>query len=324
MRRGCASEEKARSGHPVLRGKGDSELGEVSASRRFSVTIVGPAREPATTVWWSVSIEAPLPAAIGAAPLPFDVRGGRLQTAPALHYNLCMRTSLVAAATVTLASSLAIAGLRPTPRGTGVGASPITLTLPGKGDTEGATYLKSVTPEFRAQLEKDGQALLKEKDTSSPDKALAGYIKAVVIMKQPKARVFELIRDTTKQATYLPRLVGATAIEKPANGELTEFHIKFWFTSFTTRVQHWFYPEFSRVEWKLDPSFKNDIEAQEGFWQLYQLTADTTVGEYGTRVETGVHVPQNVQDFFARRDIPEAMAAFKKFIDSNGTYKRDD
>ena len=73
----------------------------------------------------------------------------------------------------------------------------------------------------------------------------------------------------------------------------------------------------------LDSKKKSDIALQEGYWQLYKLDDNTTIGEYGTRVDTGVAVPSFVQNFLARKDIPKALTAFRKYIDSDGKYLGD-
>ena len=76
------------------------------------------------------------------------------------------------------------------------------------------------------------------------------------------------------------------------------------------------------MEWALDTSQKNDIKGQEGYWQLFELNANTTIAEYGTRVDTGIAVPRWVQNLFARADIPKALTAFRQYMDSNGTYRK--
>lgn len=212
---------------------------------------------------------------------------------------------------------------RPAPKGIGDMASPVTTTRTVNGLTEGAAYLATLKPEMRSVLEKDGQVLFGEqkKDASG---SYGGYIRAVAYFKQPKARAFALIVEPSLQPLYLPRLVSATAVEQPANGELDEFTLKVLIAKFVFRTRHWFYPEHSRVEWALEKTWKNDIDDQEGYWQLYAVTPELTVGEYGTRIDTGIAVPGWIQDMLARKDIPKALTAFRKYLDTNGKYRRDD
>jgi hypothetical protein len=192
-----------------------------------------------------------------------------------------------------------------------------------EGKTEGQIFLESLDPEIQKAVLKKGQTLLGE-PKQTDNGSYAGYIKAVAIFKQPKQRVWELMVVPTKQPLYLPRLTGASTVDKPANGELVEFKLGVLFSTYKFYTRHWFYPEQSRVEWALDPDKESDIALQEGYWQLYALDENTTIGEYGTRVDTGVAVPQFLQDFFAKKDIPTALTAFRAYMDSDGKFRRDD
>jgi hypothetical protein len=53
-----------------------------------------------------------------------------------------------------------------------------------------------------------------------------------------------------------------------------------------------------------------------------EMGPDTTIGEYGTRVDTGVAVPGWLQKILARNDIPGAMTGFRKYMDSGGTWRK--
>ncbi len=218
-------------------------------------------------------------------------------------------------------NALAMDRIRPPARGSSPLASPAVATAAAGAQTPGATYLASLSPDVQKKVQAEGQALMGEEKQDKD--SYGGYIRAVAIFKQSKKRVFELMTDTAAQALYLPHLQSATVQARPANGELTEFVIKFLWQSVKIHVQHWFYPETSRSEWALDPTVPNDIKGQEGYWQLFELGPGLTIGEYGTRVETGISVPKFIQDMFARADIPKALTAFRKYMDSNGTYRRD-
>jgi hypothetical protein len=188
------------------------------------------------------------------------------------------------------------------------------------GQTEGRAYLASLSPSLRQQLEKDGQVLMGE--NKSTDTSYGGYIKAIALFKQPKARAWALIVAPSRQPLYLPRLTSARVLETPANGELDEFRLKVFIASFVLHTRHWFYPEQSRVEWSLDKAYKSDINRQEGYWQLFAVNDGLTVAEYGTLVDTGIAAPRSIQDYLARRDIPTALQAFRAYIDSDGRYRR--
>jgi hypothetical protein len=237
-----------------------------------------------------------------------------------------MRRGRLALPVVLLVPAVALAAAealsRPAAKSTHALASAVDTLRDVGGFTEGASFLAGLDPALRETLERSGQVVDGRTDASSG--AYGGYIKAYALFRQPKKRTYELLVEPSRQLQYLPMLSLSNQVERVENGELTQFQIKVLFTTTNFRVRHWYYPETSRLEWLLDPAFKNDIRAQEGFWQLFALDPQTTVGEYGTRVDTGLAVPASVQDFFARRDIPKALAGTRHFVDSNGTWKRDD
>lgn len=217
---------------------------------------------------------------------------------------------------------LVAAAGRPPARVVVPAASPVDTMRVADGRTEGAAFLAGLDPKLRTTLEKERLVVLGEPGAAGG--SFAGYVRAYVLFRQPKRRTFELLAEPSRQLQFLPRLTLAKAVERPQHGEVTRFRLEVMFTTTDFQVRHWFYPEASRLEWLLDPAFDNDIRAQEGFWQLYQVDAATTVAEYGSRVETGLPVPASLQDYFARRDIPLALAATRRFVDSGGTWRRDD
>lgn len=210
-----------------------------------------------------------------------------------------------------------------TPRPPQHGHSPLATdvtTASTNGAFPGKAYYDALPADQRRQLDKQGQVLLG--DDKSTDSSMSGYIRAVAIFKQPKQRVFEMMAQPEMQALYLPHVESSTPASKVQNGELTDFDLKFLLSHVRIHVWHWFYPEQSRIEWWLDKSQKNDIKSQEGYWQLFALTPTTTIGEYGTRIETGIAVPKWLADVFARNDIPGALIAFRRYMDSNGTWRK--
>ena len=76
------------------------------------------------------------------------------------------------------------------------------------------------------------------------------------------------------------------------------------------------------MNWTLAPGYKNDMKRLEGFWQYYYVDDQHTLARYGTLTETGFGVPVKVQEFLARRDIPESLGRVKKWVDSGGTFRK--
>lgn len=184
---------------------------------------------------------------------------------------------------------------------------------------EAAHVLAKMKPEERAKLEKTG-TVVSSKLSSGGD--IKGVINAYVIANQPKMRVWELLHEPSKQYTYLPRLEKAKTISKGENQELGWFQVKVSFVTIENQVDHRWWPEISRMAWGLHPEYDNDLRQQDGYYNLYAIDENTTLMELGTALETSALVPGFVQEYLTKTDLPEVMVAVKKYMDSNGTYRK--
>jgi len=222
---------------------------------------------------------------------------------------------------------------RPAPLMVAAFASPRKKVAPEGSEqpTEGQRFLQTLTVEEREILQKDRIFLLQQEDPDSPSRRgtgsapVKGFIRAVAIFDQPKERVIELMFEPGNQDLFLSDLDRAEPVARKTDvGELTRFSIDFWFWDIDFWIQHWFYPEWSRVEWFLDTDhFDSDIDGNTGYWQVYALSDTQSVGEYGITVDTGIPFPRRWMERIQRRRIPGAMKQFLRYINSNGTYRKD-
>jgi len=199
------------------------------------------------------------------------------------------------------------------------------------GPSEGDLYLQTLAPEVRETLLRDRVYLIAGEDPDSPSAegsgpaaAIKGYIRALALFNRPKERTLELMLEPGKLAWFLDDLYDSEAVARdPDLGELTRFTIKFLWIDVSFWVQHWFYPEISRYEWYIDTeNFRNGIRDNRGYWQLYALDDERTIGEYGIVVDTGIPIPRSWVERIQRRRIPGAMAQFHRYIDSDGAYRK--
>lgn len=249
--------------------------------------------------------------------------------------QVVMRGWLTACLSAALLVGPAMADIRPKPLAVGKNASPVSAGAEPRfgGKTEGQVYLESLPAEERAVVLRDKIYLLPETSVDSPSAqqdgdsaAIRGFIRSVVIFEQPKQRVIKHMYQPNTLASFLPRLDRSQTVRRVGDeAELVKFTVEFLFWDIDFWIQHWFYPEISRYEWFLDTkNYENDIEANRGYWQVWALNDRETIGEYGVEVDTGIPIPRNMYKRIQRREIPEAMAAFKKFIDTDGQYRKDD
>lgn len=195
-------------------------------------------------------------------------------------------------------------------------AVPVTSASVG----EAKPFLDSLSKTERHALMLKGVTLHVTGDES---KEMRKTIRALVLVKQPREVAFKLLTDPSKQAEFLPRLVSSKTISRTATTEKTEFLLKIAFTSLHYRVDHRWWPGDSRIAWMLDSSFDNPMKLQTGYYYVYSVDDNWSLLEYGTNIDTGWFVPDVLQNYLSKREVPEALAALKKYIDSGGTWRKD-
>lgn len=198
------------------------------------------------------------------------------------------------------------------PPAKGHAAAELFTNSDGGTETPGQKFLQTLSAAEREKLKKDGQVVLDSKVVSGGPM----MVRAVAIFKRPKAEAYALITRPSEQSSYLPhvsesKLVGAHTAEAESN----DYVVSFLFT-FKYRTQHWFYPEDFRSEWQLDPAGGDGLSAQEGFWQLYTLDDETTVGEYATHLVARSAFLNFFRSLGERGGIADALIAFKKHIET--------
>lgn len=193
-----------------------------------------------------------------------------------------------------------------------------TVAIDARTFDEGHAVLAALPEAELAKLMADEIVLTGQ---ASGEEVLKGTIRALFVVKQPRAETFRLLTQPSLQMSYQSRLKKSETVSRTENGETTEFIVKVGLVSVHTRVVHKWWPEISRMAWTLDPSFKNDLRHQEGFYNLYALDERTTLLEFGTVLEVSALVPKFVQNYLTRSDLPEALGFVKKFVDSGGKWK---
>jgi hypothetical protein len=177
-----------------------------------------------------------------------------------------------------------------------------------------------LTPDQIAKV-KAGELVILQEDQSSSDRQKR-LIRCAMVFNQPIDRAWAVLTQTDKQHEYLPRLDKCVLVKREANWDQVDFFVKVLFININYRVKHEFEPDQYYFHWALDPTYKNDLNHLEGFWQLYQMPDGRTLGRYGTKVIMAPYFPESVQEFMTRRDLPEALGALKKRVDSGGAWHK--
>lgn len=165
-------------------------------------------------------------------------------------------------------------------------------------------------------LMRDKIVLLDHGDTNGN-----GMLEGLVVFEQPRSRTLQLIAQTARQTEYRPELEAVETVERSDGATIDEHRMKIMFMEIDYRVRTHYDYERSRIDWKLDPNFDNDLQDIEGYWELYELDENRTLGKFGTRVSVGQAMPIWLQDYATRKNVPQTMDRMRRWVDSDGTYR---
>jgi len=174
------------------------------------------------------------------------------------------------------------------------------------------------SPAVVGRLKEDRIVMLHPGET---DGVPESFVQALVIFAQPRRRTLRLLSQTARQTEFRPELRQVETLEWNDTTALDEHRMAIMFVQINYRLRTHFDFQRGRIWWELDPSFENDLEHVEGFWQLYELGSAETLGRFGTRVQVGAALPGWLQDYATRKNVPQTMEHVRHWVDSGGTYR---
>jgi hypothetical protein len=125
------------------------------------------------------------------------------------------------------------------------------------------------------------------------------------------------------KAEYQPRVESVTILERQADRIRARFVVDATVT--TARYTAWFVldPKEHTIHWTLDPTATdNTIVATEGDYRMFEVSPNQTLVVYRSYVDSGRAISKAIQNYFARKAIPNLLNAIKKRVESGGTYKK--
>lgn len=194
-------------------------------------------------------------------------------------------------------------------------AVPVTATT----SDEGQAVLKTLADKERAQLLKDGILVLGAKRAGELPGMKVGYLVAGV----PREDVWRLIRAASEWNKYIPRVRKSRRVDGGPNYEIANIQLQASFVSINFQIEVKAWPEASRLAWALDPAYANDLQLQEGYFNVFALDERTSLVEYGTRVRSSPLLPAFVESYLVDRVLPDGLVGIKKYLDSGGTYRKE-
>jgi hypothetical protein len=176
--------------------------------------------------------------------------------------------------------------------------------------------LAAEPPELTERLRRERMLVLEDVGSGQDS-----FIVAFVLFAQPRARVTALLEQAERQPEYRPELKSVRTIERTPDMRIDEQHLTILFQDFVYRLRYQRNAEGDRLEWKLDPTFDNDLRQVEGFWELYDGRDGTTLGRFGSRVDVGPAVPAFVQKTLSRQTVLRYVENIRRWIDSEGSWR---
>jgi uncharacterized membrane protein len=158
---------------------------------------------------------------------------------------------------------------------------------------------------------------------TTPTGKSAGRGLGAVVIDRPIAEVWAILSHYDDKAEYQPRVESVTILDRLPDRIRARFVVDATIT--TARYTAWyvFDPKAYTIHWTLDPGAKdNTVLAVEGDYHLFEVSPTRSLLVYRAYVDSGRAVAASIQNYFARKAIPNLLRAIKKRVESGGTYKK--
>ena len=158
---------------------------------------------------------------------------------------------------------------------------------------------------------------------TAPNGKSAGRGVGAILIWRRIEDVWATLSRYEDKAEYQPRVESVTILERQADRIRARFVVDATIT--TARYTAWFVldPKQHTIHWTLDSSATdNTIAATEGDYRMFEVAPNQTLVVYRSYVDSGRAVSKAIQNYFARKAIPNLLNAIKKRVESGGTYKK--
>jgi len=149
-----------------------------------------------------------------------------------------------------------------------------------------------------------------------------GMTPAVVLFAHPPEQVFELLIQTERQAEVMRFIDAIEPVSRRPEDHVDRHELKILFTRIRYHVRHHWDGEAMRIWWDLAPSHANDIREITGYWELYPLSGNRSLGLYASAVDVGPVIPRRMQAALTRKNLRSAVESFRRWVDEEGGRSR--
>jgi uncharacterized membrane protein len=168
-----------------------------------------------------------------------------------------------------------------------------------------------------------GQVPVRIEPFARPDGKTAGRGIGAIAVERPLSEVWSTVARFEDKTEYMPRLKTVNILSQSperlqvqmvVDASVTTAHYTLWFARDA---------DAHLMSWKLDHSVKdNSIAEAEGEYRLYEIEPNRTLLTYSSYVDTGRALPRFIQNYMAKRSIPDLLRAIKKRVESSGLYRK--
>ena len=120
----------------------------------------------------------------------------------------------------------------------------------------------------------------------------------------------------------IPRLKKVAILERAPTGDRLRVWQEIDATVTTARYTAWVQLDSAShaITWKIDTSAKDStLKDVDGGYQMFEVAPGRTLLVYRSYVDTGLHISRRIQEWIARRAIPDLLRAIKRRVESGGT-----
>lgn len=177
-----------------------------------------------------------------------------------------------------------------------------------------------LTPENLKKAEAGNLVTIFDRNKEGGKSAGQGVVLGLI--DRPVDAVWKVLVDSKAHPEYMPRVVKTETYDSDTGEIGIQETLKVLYRSVRYHVLQRNDDAQHRITWRLDRSKKNDIADTSGYWAIVPHGDTQSIAIYAVHVDSGLPIPQFVEDFLSRQDLPGVVQAVKKRVESDGQYKK--
>jgi len=151
----------------------------------------------------------------------------------------------------------------------------------------------------------------------------AGRGLGAIVIERPLDEVWTTLCRYEDRAEYIPRVKKVAVLAREGNRLRVRQEIDA--TVKTIRYTAWYELDAAdhTIRWKIDRSANdNSLRYVDGEYHMVELQPGRTLLVYRSYVDSGFLIARSIQNYVARRSIPELMRSIKRRVESGGQWLR--